>query len=73
MASEENTKQGEQTSGDQAAGGPSGMDRNEGQTQNGTIGGSGSELENATERLGGNAEQIEKGEGEAGKESPASS
>ncbi len=65
MSNEQNTKAGEQTSGDQTAGGPAGIDRNEGQTLNGTVGGSGSDLENASQRLGGN-EEIDKEKADKG-------
>ena len=56
MAENENNQQGEkkmESSGDQPSGGVMDLDRSEGQTNNGVIGGTGSDLDKATERLGG--------------------
>jgi len=58
MTSEENKKTGEETSGDQVESGPAGMDRNEGQTLNGTVGGTGSDLDSTSERLGGSEKET---------------
>lgn len=60
MPENENKQQGEnnaESSGDQPSGGVMGLDRSEGQTNNGVIGGTGSDLDQATERLGGANEE----------------
>jgi hypothetical protein len=54
MANDENKNQSAETSGDQKPGGVADLDRNEGQTLNGVVGGTGSDLEQDTSRLGGN-------------------
>ena len=58
MANKEDKKEDQKTSGGQKASEVMGMDRNEGQTLNGNVGGVGSDLENVSDRLGGNESEI---------------
>jgi len=67
METDEKNKATHETSGDQEPGGHAGLDRHEGQTNNGTIGGTGSDLDKTTERLGGSPHQKEKDDTAAAK------